>query len=89
VVASDEDASTPGILRRAAALARPWAWPLPHVGLGALVPYEALLRSVLAVHPFADLAKVRVVNVRSVHRTSGQVRVSVGHAREVFLLSVD
>jgi hypothetical protein len=36
-----------------------WAWPLPHVDLGALVPYEALLRSILAAHPF-DLNKVGV-----------------------------
>ncbi len=44
------------VVTRATQLARPWAWPLPHVDLSTLVPYEALLRSILASHPF-DLLK--------------------------------
>lgn len=28
------------------------AWPLPHVDMAAYVPYETLLRSILAAHPF-------------------------------------
>lgn len=35
-----------------AALTHIWAWPLPHLDMSNWVPYEAVLRSVLAAHPF-------------------------------------
>lgn len=35
-----------------AALTRIYAWPLPHAGMSAWVPYETVLRGVLASHPF-------------------------------------
>lgn len=35
-----------------AALTHIWAWPLPHLAMSNWVPYEAMLRSVLAAHPF-------------------------------------
>ncbi|KAG2496285.1 hypothetical protein HYH03_005518 [Edaphochlamys debaryana] len=35
-----------------AALSHVWAWPLPHMPAASWLPYETLLRSVLAAHPF-------------------------------------
>ena len=43
----------------ALALARPWAWPLPHTAAASWLPYESLLRSVLAAHPFNVEAVVK------------------------------
>lgn len=51
---------------------RPWAWPLPHVELSSLVPYEALLRSILTAHPF-DLAKVQRKGI-SIKLTKSEIR---------------
>jgi len=39
------------------ALTHVWAWPLPHLEMSSWVPYESLLRSLLASHPF-DIGKV-------------------------------
>ncbi len=67
---------------RASALARQWAWPLPHVDLSSLVPFEALLRSILAAHPF-NLDKVRLYTHTHTHahtdaRKSRQLCAYVG-----------
>jgi len=44
------------VLQKAKLLAHQWAWPLPHVDLSSLVPYEAILRSILGSHPM-DILK--------------------------------
>lgn len=29
-----------------------WAWPLPHLDMSSWLPYESMLRGLLASHPF-------------------------------------
>lgn len=49
--ASAKAAAQPGGVVPGALAPQAWAWPLPLVGLGDWVPYESLLRSILAAHP--------------------------------------
>ncbi|EFJ48466.1 hypothetical protein VOLCADRAFT_90713 [Volvox carteri f. nagariensis] len=43
---------TPADTFNPAAVSRVWAWPLPHTDSSSWLPYETLLRSILASHPF-------------------------------------
>lgn len=45
----------PGGVAPGALAAKVWAWPLPLVGLQDWVPYETLLRSILAAQPLQQL----------------------------------
>ncbi|KAG2437068.1 hypothetical protein HYH02_011328 [Chlamydomonas schloesseri] len=64
----------------AAALARTWAWPLPHAGATSWLPYESLLRSVLAAHPF---------NVEAVARRGIGMRLTKSSIQGVHMIAFD
>uniref|UniRef100_A0A383W9N4 Uncharacterized protein n=1 Tax=Tetradesmus obliquus TaxID=3088 RepID=A0A383W9N4_TETOB len=49
--ATAQAAALPGGLPPSALAPKAWAWPLPLLGLSDWVPYESLLRSILAAHP--------------------------------------
>lgn len=44
-------AAAPGGIAPGALSSSMWAWPLPSVGVSEWVPYESMLRSILAAHP--------------------------------------
>jgi hypothetical protein len=50
-------AAQPGGLAPGALAPKVWAWPLPLVGLQDWVPYETLLRSILAAQPLQELQR--------------------------------
>ncbi|KAG2429832.1 hypothetical protein HXX76_010614 [Chlamydomonas incerta] len=64
----------------AAALARSWAWPLPHTAAASWLPYESLLRSVLAAHPF---------NVEAVARRGIAMRLTKSSIQGVHMIAFD
>ncbi|KXZ42057.1 hypothetical protein GPECTOR_214g439 [Gonium pectorale] len=63
-----------------AALARMWAWPMPHTDSSAWLPYETVLRSVLASHPF---------NMDSVIKRGIGLRLTKSTIQGVHLISFD
>eukprot|EP00198_Chlamydomonas_reinhardtii_P003149 XP_001692485.1 predicted protein [Chlamydomonas reinhardtii] len=64
----------------ALALARPWAWPLPHTAAASWLPYESLLRSVLAAHPF---------NVEAVVKRGIAMRLTKSSIQGVHMVAFD
>lgn len=50
-------AAAPGGVPPAALAPQTWAWPLPLVGLDGWLPYESLLRSILAAQPLQSIQK--------------------------------
>lgn len=49
--AAAKTAAAPGGVAPGALSPQTWAWPLPLVGLSDWIPYESMLRSILAAHP--------------------------------------
>lgn len=56
-VAAAAAAAQPGGVAPGALAPQVWAWPLPLVGLQDWVPYETLLRSILAAQPLQQLQR--------------------------------
>lgn len=50
-------AAQPGGIAPGVLAPKVWAWPLPLVGLQDWVPYETLLRSILAAQPLQELQR--------------------------------